>query len=218
MVSVTNPPNVNLSQLVIDANLAMALYNITLGAGQTVDTLDLSAHAHTGAAGHGVVLDHNSLTNRTREICIPVTAGYSTGTFSIWGGRYVSLQMPDAAITNFHFTQKLPGNLITLDNIRMVFGTPDGVGTDIVWSSGIEAAADGEIYNTHHIVDNLNPLTVDEGLGMQIESIKDAMDFSVLNSNDVVGVYVRRDGTDANDDFQAILYLLSIILEYTADM
>ena len=42
MVTVTNPPNVNLSQLIIDADLAMGAHNITLGAGQLVDGRDVS--------------------------------------------------------------------------------------------------------------------------------------------------------------------------------
>ena len=42
MVTVTNPPNVNLSQVIIDADLAMGAHNITLGAAQTVDGKDVS--------------------------------------------------------------------------------------------------------------------------------------------------------------------------------
>ena len=39
---VQNPPNVNLSQLLIDADLVMGAHNVTLGAGQTVDGKDVS--------------------------------------------------------------------------------------------------------------------------------------------------------------------------------
>ena len=43
MVRVTNPPILNLSQIIIDADLAMGAHNITLGAAQTVDGRDVSA-------------------------------------------------------------------------------------------------------------------------------------------------------------------------------
>ena len=183
----------------------------TAATGVTVDSC-LIKDGVAVPASHGA----DKHTNITREIFLSVGRCYTTTTHGK-NGYFAIIQLPDGATSYAYFSQTMPADFVELTDIKVVLITPNATGTTAVFHAITEGGSDGQTISTHTVNCGNVSVVLDENDKIQKETIKGAGDFSVYNKNDMIGIRISRFGSDGNDNYEDIVYLVGIIIEYTAD-
>ena len=185
-----------LSELNIDADLAMGAHNITLGAAQTVDGKDVGGLISDPAS-------HSNMSNRTRKVFVPTSAAAVTAAAHVMLGDWDTVDW-DGIGEAIHVVMKIPDDFVSYHSLKLVYvGLSGGQGDfEASW------AAVGEVYNIHS-EDSLNVALAVSGAN-QINETLTGLDLETLAKNDYLGVTATFD----SGDFR----VLGFLLQYVADM
>lgn len=166
-----------------------------------------SPPATHGAAQH---------TDRTRDKFIPANEGHIRAGTSTYKGLYAAVSGgADLDEPYVHFTRKVPSDFESFISMRAVWLCAAAAG-NMYWRLGAYYAAGGELYTTHTDAPAFG-VTATAGVNLiNVQEPQNALTFANLALGDYIGIKFERQGANAADTLNDVLYFLGLLLTYTA--
>ncbi len=158
-------------------------------------------------------ISNSHIANRTRNLFVPAVECYNGTATSYVNGTLKGWPMPDAAQSYCYASFRMPADFASGATLQAIF-EPAATGNVRVLVMAYYGN-EGEACDTH--TDSTGRVT--EAVVQNInDDLTTALSLASIDGNDYVICYFDRDGADALDTINDILYFVGFLVSYTADM
>lgn len=197
------------------------------GLAAEVPTHDHSGAGEAGTVAHGdltgVTSDqhHNEVhgaaqhTDITREIFISATSGHNTGVPA--GYLYYGVvTLVDNVDDEVYITFKVPLDFISFTSAKLAWFSTPAAG-NLYWRMASAYAASGEDYDNDTDAPAYGVTATGGNLIINEQEAANPLTLTNIAAGDYIGIEIHRDGDDVLDTLGADVYVLGILLTYTAN-
>lgn len=174
-----------------------------------LDSLIITGHEHTGAAGDGASLGPDSIDDRTRKFLVPAMDALYTHGYPVYltadeaaYGFFGSFQVPQDYVSGMTVTPSIYTTAAAAGNVYM---------------TALEAnyGTSGEDWDVHsNAYAGPNWLIA---VGQEDRAFGPALSLANASAGDVVQLHISFNRNDGSDDLAATIYIDGWIVSYTAD-
>lgn len=182
-----------------------------------LDTLIITGHEHTGAAGDGASLGPDSIDNRTRTIFVPAVAGTYVGNPNPeYTGSYMGPEMQDGAYDYAWGRFSCPQDYVSAMTAKMVVSKIDADATvgNAYCRTKAEYAECGEEWDTNVDTGAWEALVFDANAKLVCAT---PVSLATITTSDIVVLTGERDGANGSDTLTTEIYCYGWVISYTAD-